>query len=416
MLYKETILVVDDEKSNIDFIASILTKDYNVKTAPNGKVAIDILKKFNIDLVITDIEMPIMNGIELVKEMKRLDLSADIIIISAHADTNYLLGAINEGINKYILKPINKMNLTLNVAKTLNYRKLQEERKLFDKILNENVLYYKLDLQGNIVEVSDALVTLTGYSKEEYLSKDIFTLHSEIYTQEEINKDQIWEKISNGKEYVGEHEAKKKSGEHYYVKLCAYPLFNFNEKIGYVVIKTDITLEKVFEKLSIKDSLTNAYNRRYFNIKMTEYLNIAKRDKRQLSFLMFDIDHFKLYNDNYGHLKGDEVLVKISKAIHDTLKRSDDIFFRLGGEEFGILYRSEDKDSAIKFAEIIKKAIDDLKIEHKYSKISEYVTISIGLITIDHSSLVNNDKLYLLTDNMLYKAKNSGRDKIEYNM
>lgn len=403
MTYKETILVVDDEKSNIDIIASILSKDYNVKTAPNGRVAIDILKEFNVDLVISDMEMPIMNGIELVQEMKKLNLSADIIIISAHSNTEYLLNSINEGINKYILKPINKMNLILNVEKTLNYRKLQEERKVFDKILNENVLYYKLDLKGNIIEVSDALVSFAGYSKQEYFSENILTLHLD-----------IWEKISKGEKYVGENQGTKKNGEKYHVKLCAYPLYYFKEKIGYVVIKTDITVEKEFEKLSIKDSLTNAYNRRYFNIKMTEYINIAKRDKRLLSFLMFDIDYFKLYNDNYGHLKGDEVLVKISKAIQDTLKRPDDIFFRLGGEEFGILYKSEDKVLAVKFAEIIKKAIDDLKIEHKYSKVSQYITVSLGLCTIDSSNLLDNDKLYQLTDSILYKAKNSGRNKIEY--
>ncbi len=414
MNYKETILIVDDEKTNIDIIANSLNNSYNIKTAANGKVALDILTKFTIDLVITDMDMPIMNGIELIKKIKELKLKTDIIVISAHSNSDYLLNAINEGVNKYILKPINKRNLISNVQKTLNYRRLTEERKIFNKIINENVYYSKLDLNGKILEVSDALIEFTGYDKEEYLEKNITSLNPEFYDKKQI--DEIWETILKDEEYKAEQIGKTKQGKPFTVKISVSPLYYYDTKVGYMVIKTDITLEKEFERLSIKDSLTNAYNRRYFNEKLEEYLSISKRDNRRASFLMFDIDYFKLYNDNYGHLKGDEVLKKISNAVQKTLKRPDDLFFRLGGEEFGILFKSDDNITAIKFAEIIKKSIDELEIEHKFSKISNYVTVSIGLYTALRDDNINTDKIYQLVDDLLYEAKHKGRNTIVHNI
>ena len=88
-----------------------------------------------------------------------------------------------------------------------------------------------------------------------------------------------------------------------------------------------------------------------------------------------DIDHFKQYNDTYGHQKGDKVLIKVAKAIKDLLKRADDYCFRLGGEEFGIIFKSNSKEMAEKFATHIKENIENLHIEHKKNSASEYITV-----------------------------------------
>ncbi|RXJ85547.1 GGDEF domain-containing response regulator [Arcobacter cloacae] len=174
-----------------------------------------------------------------------------------------------------------------------------------------------------------------------------------------------------------------------------------------------IELEKyilMIEKISITDGLTNVYNRRHFNDIFPKIINSAKRNDELICFLLIDIDHFKQYNDNYGHQMGDEVLIKFADCLKSSLKRADDMCFRLGGEEFGIIYKSEDKQKALEFANILKNSIENLKIEHKYNSSSKYVTASLGLICRHARDIKNIDEIYKQTDDLLYEAKKSGRN------
>jgi diguanylate cyclase (GGDEF)-like protein len=104
---------------------------------------------------------------------------------------------------------------------------------------------------------------------------------------------------------------------------------------------------KIVEQLSITDELTGIYNRRHFNKLFQEELKNAFSEKQPLSFFMFDIDHFKQYNDYYGHQKGDDVLKTIGIIMKAQKERDTDLFFRLGGEEFGVLFSREDEESSI---------------------------------------------------------------------
>lgn len=174
-----------------------------------------------------------------------------------------------------------------------------------------------------------------------------------------------------------------------------------------------IELEKyilMIEKISITDGLTNVYNRRHFNDIFPKIINSAKRNNELISFLLIDIDHFKQYNDNYGHQMGDEVLIKFADCLKSSLKRVDDMCFRLGGEEFGIIYKSEDKQKAFEFANILKNSIENLKIVHEYNGASNYVTASLGLICKYARDIKNIDEIYKQADDLLYEAKKSGRN------
>lgn len=174
-----------------------------------------------------------------------------------------------------------------------------------------------------------------------------------------------------------------------------------------------IELEKyilMIEKISITDGLTNVYNRRHFNDIFPKIINSAKRNNELISFLLIDIDHFKQYNDNYGHQMGDEVLIKFADCLKSSLKRVDDMCFRLGGEEFGIIYKSEDKQKALEFANILKNSIENLKIVHEYNGASNYVTASLGLICKYARDIKNIDEIYKQADDLLYEAKKSGRN------
>jgi len=173
-------------------------------------------------------------------------------------------------------------------------------------------------------------------------------------------------------------------------------------------------LEKVnnrLKNLSLTDELTQLNNRRSFNETLKREINRAKRDKQYVAFMMVDIDFFKLYNDNYGHLEGDEALKKVAKSLEQSFQRSQDFVFRLGGEEFGVLLTECDekscKISALTMCENIKK----LHIEHKKSKINKYITISAGMIYIKVDDTVDENYLIKKADDALYEAKESGRDR-----
>ena len=170
--------------------------------------------------------------------------------------------------------------------------------------------------------------------------------------------------------------------------------------------------EKKLQELSITDELTTLYNRRYFNNIFTKILNSAKRNKNNICFVLMDIDFFKSYNDTYGHINGDEALQKVSRSMLDSLSRADDYCFRLGGEEFGMLFKGLSKEEAYYHVEKIRQNIEELKIEHKGNLSSNYLTASFGLVVKDAKSIQNDNEIYKEADELLYKAKETGRNKV----
>ena len=183
-------------------------------------------------------------------------------------------------------------------------------------------------------------------------------------------------------------------------------------------IKAEKELLKINEQLkelSITDQLTNLYNRRYFDNTLEKELNKAKRNKTNIGIISIDIDYFKSVNDNYGHAYGDEVLITVASCLKSVCKRPNDLVFRVGGEEFAILITNEDEDNLISLSKIMQNAIKDLKIENKHSKVSNYLTLSGGIISKIPTKDDTNDSIMKLADERLYLAKQFGRDRIIYN-
>lgn len=164
----------------------------------------------------------------------------------------------------------------------------------------------------------------------------------------------------------------------------------------------DRKLQKELIKLSNLDSLTQVPNRRFFDENHNKY------DRTDTGILFIDIDYFKNYNDNYGHLAGDECLTKVAQSINSAV-RNDDLFARYGGEEFVILMSNASRESTYQLAQRIYENILTLAIPHE-GAVKEVVTVSIGWSIVDsvndlHSSLEEADKA-------LYQAKNLGRNQI----
>ncbi|MGJ0318798.1 diguanylate cyclase [Aliarcobacter cryaerophilus] len=187
----------------------------------------------------------------------------------------------------------------------------------------------------------------------------------------------------------------------------------FNKAIVKLRIKNYLDLKiknDMLEKLSMYDGLTNIRNRRFFDETFEKTFNEIKRDKKSLAVLMIDIDFFKPYNDNYGHGQGDETLRKVAKALEKTIKRASDFVARYGGEEFVILLKDINKNGVEAVANNLLNAVRELKITHEFSKIENYVTISIGASFYNSNSDVTKLELLLKADETLYSVKNSGRN------
>lgn len=163
--------------------------------------------------------------------------------------------------------------------------------------------------------------------------------------------------------------------------------------------------------LSITDELTKIYNHRYFMHQLRKEVSRAVRYNHSLSLAMFDIDHFKNYNDKNGHLKGNEVLRIVSQMLDDQ-SREGDIVARYGGEEFVIIMPETDKMGASALSERIKQSIADYVFENEEEQPADNLTISGGIATCP-SDAFNANELIEKADKALYKAKESGRNKVE---
>jgi len=168
---------------------------------------------------------------------------------------------------------------------------------------------------------------------------------------------------------------------------------------------------KKLENVSYTDSLTGLHNRRYFNMIYDRELKRAKRNNSYITFMMLDIDFFKQYNDTYGHIEGDAALKSVAKVLKDTLRRPADFVFRLGGEEFGVLLIQTDESNSAKLAREICDDIRGREIQHESSKVNQYLTMSIGVVCCVADDALNEDVLVSRADEMLYEAKETGRDR-----
>lgn len=179
---------------------------------------------------------------------------------------------------------------------------------------------------------------------------------------------------------------------------------------------TNILKEKEgqLKKLSITDSLSGLYNRRYFDDILNKEFNRAKRNKTSFVYAMFDIDNFKKYNDYYGHQAGDNVICKVSDTLKHYTKRAGDYAFRIGGEEFAIILQSSEHENLKSLFEGLLNDIKNLNIEHKGNLPSYLVTISCGVTKLHSYENINELELYKFTDASLYEAKENGRDQVVY--
>lgn len=406
------ILYVENDQRAIEQLVAILSTQTNrIIAEDNGQKGFDAYLQEHPDLIITDIKMPVMDGLTMIKKIRQVDDSIPIVIITAFDDVTFLKTSIELHVDQYISKPINPLLLLsiLNklASNILNDQKLEKkncEIQLLQKLLSQAVLYTTSDLDGNITMISKAFEEFSGYREEELIGKNhsIFRLKD---TPDEFYA-KLWETLKKNREFKGELQNHKKSGDIYWARVTIYPMFDEEGiKIGYGSYREDITDKKTLEYLSNHDRLTNSYNRGYFHDQLHKKINLANRYQHNFGLVMFDIDHFKVINDTHGHQVGDKVLKKLTYGLQQNM-REDDILARWGGEEFMVIVNGSDLTHLVQFVQKLQKRIADID----FSPVKQ-LSVSFGITLYEEGD--DTQSIQKRVDDALYRAKNNGRDRYE---
>ena len=278
-------------------------------------------------------------------------------------------------------------------------------------IFDDHIIYSITDLDGIITNVSTAFCRETGYRKKDMIGKTHAFLRAPGFPDETYTE--LWETITDDLTWKGQINNIRKNGDSYWINSVIQPIFNHDhKKMGYLSIRQNITKEKTCEALSFADELTGAYNRRKFNTELHTFLINYYRYDDNFSIIMIDIDHFKKFNDEYGHLVGDEVLKRVCHVIQKNI-RVGDLFARWGGEEFVLLLNKIDSRQAkAACSTLLNKVRLDLPLFlFDNFGIHAPLTCSMGITSPQKSDCT--DTLISRADTALYDAKNNGRNRIE---
>ena len=297
--------------------------------------------------------------------------------------------------------------------------------ELFQEIPEAIVLSDNL---GCIIKVNREFCRMFGYTEDEAAGRFIDDLVAPEEFREEATT--ITEAVAHGQKFALEAVRKRKDGSLVHVSLLGVPIITRHKQVAVFGIYRDISarikaerglnesrrqLEEansLLERISNLDGLTAIPNRRNFEHFYELEWRRACRERKWLSVIMIDVDFFKSFNDNYGHLAGDQCLKQIAQALQ-VLNRPGDMVARYGGEEFVAVLSGTDQDGALQMAERMRQRVNDLRIEHGHSKVAPHVTISAGIATQKLDSVTNSTDLILKADQALYLAKSRGRNRAE---
>ncbi|MCV2351277.1 diguanylate cyclase domain-containing protein [Paucibacter sp. Y2R2-4] len=286
------------------------------------------------------------------------------------------------------------------------------------------VAIFTIDAQGQILSCNPASERLFGYAPSELVGQNINLLMDE---PERSHHDHYLRRYAERgmgtlRGRPTEFHALHKSGRSLTVQVAVSEVRKPDGPL-FVGVISDLTERKQFEtelqhanerllRLSTTDALTELANRRLLMQKLEEEWRRGLRTGTPLSLLLVDVDHFKLFNDHYGHQAGDEALIKVAQALSTSANRPADLVARYGGEEFVLLLAQTDVEGAMAVAERCREELRSAAIEHVLSSHSEYLTLSIGMSSAVPVRGGSASQWLAQADLALYQAKAQGRDRV----
>ena len=409
---KGNILIVDDLLENLQLLSDALLKlGYTVRSVTSGRMALKTVKVKRPDVILLDVKMPEMDGYQVCRTLKAdADFShIPVIFISALDDVFDKVTAFDSGAIDYITKPFQIEEVVARLENQLTIQRQQQllEQENIKRREAEEVLYQSRALLASVLNSSlDGIAAMQAVRNTEtgeiedfrclvinpVIARAFKSSREEIIGKLVLKKflSNIDPKLFNC--FVNMVETGESLEQDFYYepgKSCWFHFVAVKLGDGFSVTIRDITARKQIElglqdanqklkELANLDGLTQVANRRCFNNRLQSEWQRLAPERQPLSLIFFDVDKFKSYNDYYGHLAGDDCLIRIGQTLQKVVRRPTDLAARYGGEEFVVLLANTDLKGGIKVAQNIQQGIHDLAIPHAESDVKEIVTVSLG--------------------------------------
>jgi two-component system cell cycle response regulator len=419
--------------------------------AEDGAKAWDAYQHAPTPIVITDWEMPHLNGVELCRAIRQhpSEHYTYLMMLTARGQKEDKLQALEAGADAFLNKPLDiaELQANLRVAERIlkaeadlqaqkqqlqdlneelvsqneqlqqSYRLVEYANRRFSELFeNVPIACFTVDIEGSIREWNLAAQQLYGYTKEEVLFQPFY---AKVFRGASASKmHEILQRVIQGSVMAGiESEDYDSEGNLHYVLRSVFPIRNpSREVVGAIVSVVDVTyrveyenqlkaLNQKLQSLAVTDGLTGLHNHRAFQDYLEEQFQTAMRNKQPLALILMDVDHFKQYNDTYGHQAGDEVLRQVAQILQANV-REGDFVARYGGEEFVIVLPRTDLESAVAVAERLREAVQSAEWQLRP------VTGSFGVACI-RPDMETRQELIEAADQALYQAKKNGRNRVE---
>ena len=432
---KPKILFVDDDR-NVLMGLSLVLKPQNIKWdilyIDDPETALIVLRQSQFNVLVTDMRMPKISGAQLITKVKSSSPGIVCIMLTGDADLNLAIQAVNQGeIFRFLTKPCLGSNLIKAIEDAVELNRLKEnEHLLLETIKEQNKIFlyileatnagtWEWDINTGKTTFNERWAEIVGYTLEELFPTNIQTWKSLAHPDDILKSDQLIKKHLSGETtcYTCDVRMLHKSGEWVWVKDHGKISIRDKNGIPLTMYGTHIDINEIKQnesrllEMSIRDPLTNLYNRRYITNRLSTFLSKWSRSPTAGSVAIIDLDHFKIINDTFGHLGGDSVLVRMSSLIKDNV-RPYDLVGRYGGEEFIVIFDDTDKYTASKVVNRILSLVNDVQFGFEGQNIR--VTFSCGIADSNEFDLENLSigSITALADLRMYKAKNGGRNKI----
>jgi diguanylate cyclase (GGDEF)-like protein/PAS domain S-box-containing protein len=285
----------------------------------------------------------------------------------------------------------------------------------FKALMDREVMILNISLEGYILSSSEGFCKAIGVEQGELTGQSLAQLFHPDNLPQQYHE--LWEGLAGAYGWTDEFSMRRSDGSLFWGEANVSPIRNREGvSVGYHAVIHDVTSKKRLEELAVTDELTKLSNRRHFNAIFTRELARARRSKHHVVVAMIDVDHFKKYNDTYGHPQGDQALIMIGDVFRSLLHRPDDYAFRIGGEEFAILFTAPiDQDLSLitQFANQIRLGVLARAFPHVENEPVGMVSISMGLLRITSPEPTQSGGYCEIADAALYEAKSKGRNRVE---
>ena len=409
------VLVVEDDPITRVLLQRMLTHFVrDVKVASDGGEGLVLWREWRPDLVVTDVLMPGMSGLDMSRKIKAEEPDAQIIVVSSSSEAEHLRQSLDIGIDRYVSKPVDERLLKDAVEKCLrDLRRLRDLRmgRLVFEAAGEGMMV--TDDRGTILAVNPAFCEISGYREDEVVGRTPALLSSGRHDAEFYRR--MWDHLRGFGRWSGEIVNRRKSGEVYPEWLSIVAVDEpGRHATHYIGLFSDTTERKREEdkirRLAHYDVLTGLPNRILFDDHIRRALSRAHRRASQLAVLYLDLDRFKPVNDTHGHAVGDQVLIEAARRMSRCMRETD-IVSRRGGDEFvAVLEAPDARETAVL---VCRKLVEAVSQPYSTTGGPINIGVSIGVAIHPHDG-ADPDTLLASADAALYAAKQEGRGDFRF--